>query len=317
MEEVKTTRPHTQIANYILGIAVVALLLAYPVRTLFWGGMITHVAGAALIGGLADWYAVTALFRKPLGISFKTALIPNSKERIAEMARHMVEKEILTVPNMYNVLKHHPILATTLNYLHTENGFRAAERISGQVLNTFLYTVDMRTIVRIFADVGGKAVENIDLAPIMSKAIRIGLRGESGKDFLDFMILHLMTLVQSDTMKKYMGEIYEASIHQYANRHPFVKLFIKPLLKSEIFSPRTVSEKISQKVLDVLREAQKPESTKRDAALRYLWKQVDRFEFNEDWKNSLDEYKNRMYKNVVIRPDPECIAAKPLSYPDV
>ncbi|PNH21983.1 DUF445 domain-containing protein [Megasphaera hutchinsoni] len=303
MEEVKTTRPHTQIANYILGIAVVALLLAYPVRTLFWGGMITHVAGAALIGGLADWYAVTALFRKPLGISFKTALIPNSKERIAEMARHMVEKEILTVPNMYNVLKHHPILATTLNYLHTENGFRAAERISGQVLNTFLYTVDMRTIVRIFADVGGKAVENIDLAPIMSKAIRIGLRGESGKDFLDFMILHLMTLVQSDTMKKYMGEIYEASIHQYANRHPFVKLFIKPLLKSEIFSPRTVSEKISQKVLEVLREAQKPESIKRDAALRYLWKQVDRFEFNEDWKNSLDEYKNRMYKNVVIRPD--------------
>lgn len=177
------------------------------------------------------------------------------------------------------------------------------ERISGQVLNTFLYTVDMRTIVRIFADVGGKAVENIDLAPIMSKAIRIGLRGESGKDFLDFMILHLMTLVQSDTMKKYMGEIYEASIHQYANRHPFVKLFIKPLLKSEIFSPRTVSEKISQKVLEVLREAQKPESIKRDVALRYLWKQVDRFEFNEDWKNSLDEYKNRMYKNVVIRPD--------------
>ena len=106
MEEVKTTRPHTQIANYILGIAVVALLLAYPVRTLFWGGMITHVAGAALIGGLADWYAVTALFRKPLGISFKTALIPNSKERIAEMARHMVEKEILTVPNMYLSLIH-------------------------------------------------------------------------------------------------------------------------------------------------------------------------------------------------------------------
>ena len=101
----------SQIANYILAAAAIILLLAYPFQDFFWGGLLTHLAGAALIGGLADWYAVTALFRRPLGISFKTALIPNSKERIAEMARHMIESEILTVPNMYNVLKHHPILS--------------------------------------------------------------------------------------------------------------------------------------------------------------------------------------------------------------
>ena len=79
MAETKTiVQKRTHIANYILVIAAIVLLLAYPVRDLFWGGLLTHVAGAALIGGLADWYAVTALFRKPLGISFKTALIPNS-----------------------------------------------------------------------------------------------------------------------------------------------------------------------------------------------------------------------------------------------
>ena len=304
MAETKTiVQKRTHIANYILVIAAIVLLLAYPVRDLFWGGLLTHVAGAALIGGLADWYAVTALFRKPLGISFKTALIPNSKERIAEMARQMVEHEILTVPNMYNVLKHHPVLGTTLDYLRTEKGFQSAERIAGQILNTFLYTVDMKTIVRIFANVGGQAIERIELAPIMSKAIRIGLRGESGKDFLDFMILHLEILIQSDTMKKYMGEIYEASIQQYANRHPFMKLFIKPLLKSEIFSSRTVAEKLSQKFLTVLAEAKQPNSLKREQALRYLWAQTDKIEFNAAWKEGMEGYKNRMYKNLVTRPD--------------
>ena len=304
MAETKTiVQKRTHIANYILVIAAIVLLLAYPVRDLFWGGLLTHVAGAALIGGLADWYAVTALFRKPLGISFKTALLPNSKERIAEMARQMVEHEILTVPNMYNVLKHHPVLGTTLDYLRTEKGFQSAERIAGQILNTFLYTVDMKTIVRIFADVGGQAIERIELAPIMSKAIRIGLRGESGKDFLDFMILHLEILIQSDTMKKYMGEIYEASIQQYANRHPFMKLFIKPLLKSELFSSRTVAEKLSQKFLTVLAEAKQPNSLKREQALRYLWAQTDKIEFNAAWKEGMEGYKNRMYKNLVTRPD--------------
>lgn len=149
----------SQIANYILAAAAIILLLAYPFQDFFWGGLLTHLAGAALIGGLADWYAVTALFRRPLGISFKTALIPNSKERIAEMARHMIESEILTVPNMYNVLKHHPILGATLEYLHTEKGFQSAERVFGQILNTFLYTVDMKIVVKAFSGIGGQAIE--------------------------------------------------------------------------------------------------------------------------------------------------------------
>ena len=106
--ETTTGQARSHIANYILIIAALLLLFSYPFRDLFWGGLIMHLSGAALIGGLADWYAVTALFRRPLGISFKTALIPSSKERIAETARHMIESEILTVPNMYQVLKHHP-----------------------------------------------------------------------------------------------------------------------------------------------------------------------------------------------------------------
>ena len=108
----------SQIANYILIIAAIILLLAYPFQDFFAGGLLTHLAGAALIGGLADWYAVTALFRRPLGISFKTALLPNSKERTAEMARHMIESEILTVSNMYNVLKRHPICHHVYSWWH-------------------------------------------------------------------------------------------------------------------------------------------------------------------------------------------------------
>ena len=88
--ETTTGQARSHIANYILIIAALLLLFSYPFRDLFWGGLIMHLSGAALIGGLADWYAVTALFRRPLGISFKTALIPSSKERIAETDRHMI-----------------------------------------------------------------------------------------------------------------------------------------------------------------------------------------------------------------------------------
>lgn len=227
----------THAATYILIAAAIMLLAAFPFRDTFCGGFFTHVSSAALIGGLADWYAVTALFRRPLGIAFKTAIIPNSKVRIAEMARHMVEHEILTVPNMYAVLKHHPILGSTLDYLHTGKGFQAAERVFGQMLTIFLYTVDIQTLVNAFSSKGGQAVEKIDLAPIMSKAIKIGLRGESGKDFLDFMILYLEKIIRSDMMGQAIGEIYEASLLQYAKRNIFLGWAIKTALKVEVLRP--------------------------------------------------------------------------------
>lgn len=204
---------------------------------------------------------------------------------------------------MYNVLKHHPILGSTLDYLHTEKGFQSAERVFGQILNTFLYTVDMKLVVKAFSGIGGQAIEKIDLAPIMSRAIKIGLRGESGKDFLDFMILNLEILVKSDTMKKYIGEIYEASLHQYAERNIFFEWAIKAALKMDMFRPDHVAGKLQEKCLSLLAEAKQENSPQRKQALNYLWKQTEQIEFNGEWHERIDAYKNRMYQSLVTRPD--------------
>src|SRR3954447_16442558 len=50
-----------------------------------WLGYIKAFAEAAMVGGLADWFAVTALFRHPLGLPIPhTAIIPRNKDRIGE-----------------------------------------------------------------------------------------------------------------------------------------------------------------------------------------------------------------------------------------
>ena len=54
-------------------------------------------AEAAIVGGLADWFAVSALFRKPLGLPIPhTAIIPRSKDRIADGLANFVEEHFLT-----------------------------------------------------------------------------------------------------------------------------------------------------------------------------------------------------------------------------
>ena len=51
---------------------------------------------AAMIGGLADWYAVVALFRRPLGLPIPhTAIIPENQERIADSLAKFIEVNFL------------------------------------------------------------------------------------------------------------------------------------------------------------------------------------------------------------------------------
>lgn len=69
---------------------LVALVLVYlasfvPADTPMWLRLVRHMAEAGMIGGLADWFAVSALFRHPLGIPIPhTALLPRNKTRAAQ-----------------------------------------------------------------------------------------------------------------------------------------------------------------------------------------------------------------------------------------
>ena len=94
-----TRRPPRQrrLASLVLLTAVALAAAAIPFRTTWWGGWILAVAEAGIVGGLADWFAVTALFRHPLGLPIPhTAIIPANWELMAARVGTMVGDRVLT-----------------------------------------------------------------------------------------------------------------------------------------------------------------------------------------------------------------------------
>src|SRR6266849_6160985 len=83
-----------------LGVLLAAAALAvavFPIRGTWWGGWILAIAEAGIVGGLADWFAVTAIFRRPLGLPIPhTALIPANWELMAARVGTMVGSRVLT-----------------------------------------------------------------------------------------------------------------------------------------------------------------------------------------------------------------------------
>jgi len=95
----ESRRPPRQrrLALLVLLAAVALAVAAYPLRTRWWGGFILAIAEAGIVGGLADWFAVTALFRHPLGLPIPhTAIIPANWELMAQRVGTMVGDRVLT-----------------------------------------------------------------------------------------------------------------------------------------------------------------------------------------------------------------------------
>jgi uncharacterized membrane-anchored protein YjiN (DUF445 family) len=97
-QPVNTLRGMRAVALGLLAGASVLVVLAHILETYHpaWG-YVRAFAEAAVIGGLADWFAVTALFRRPLGLPIPhTAIIPANKDRIGEALGRFVERNFLS-----------------------------------------------------------------------------------------------------------------------------------------------------------------------------------------------------------------------------
>ncbi|WP_128890576.1 DUF445 domain-containing protein [Corynebacterium pelargi] len=97
----KTLRNHKLFATSLLGVAAVIFLscqwyTAATDPTPVWVGFLRAAAEAGMVGGLADWFAVTALFRYPLGLKIPhTAIVKRKKDQVGEALSDFVAENFL------------------------------------------------------------------------------------------------------------------------------------------------------------------------------------------------------------------------------
>ena len=84
--------------------------------------LIYFVLEASLVGGIADWFAVTAIFKKPLGWGFHTALIPRNREKVVEAVASMVQSELLSMDIIRKKIERIPFIESFLKYVEKEGG---------------------------------------------------------------------------------------------------------------------------------------------------------------------------------------------------
>ena len=156
------------VAMATLFVSTLALDGAHP--ALPW---LQAFAEAALVGGLADWFAVTALFRHPLGLPIPhTAIIPANKDRIGDSLASFLKENFLTPGVVARRLDALDIAHAIARWLIAEPGpVTGKRRGMGPLMARVVEALDQKAIGDLVRDLASNRLHALALSPIVADAV--------------------------------------------------------------------------------------------------------------------------------------------------
>ncbi len=153
-------------------------------------GFIRAFAEAAMVGGLADWFAVTALFRHPLGIPIPhTAIIPRNKDRIGDTLALFLRDNFLTPAVVARRMRRVDVASAAGRFLTKapdEGGrFKAgASRLIANLLESF----DQERLGGMVKSALATRIRDLNLAPLLGQALSAAMANQRHLPLLDGII---------------------------------------------------------------------------------------------------------------------------------
>ncbi len=157
-----------------------------------WVGYVRAFSEAAMVGALADWFAVTALFRHPIGLPIPhTAIIPKRKDQIGRSLGEFVESNFLTHEVLSERLTHANVGARLGTWLsEPANAARASEAL-GDALRGSLEVLDDREVQHGLERVVRHRIRATPASPLVGKVIDLSVDGGHHQRLLDAVLIGL------------------------------------------------------------------------------------------------------------------------------
>lgn len=144
-----------------------------------WLGFVRAFSEAAMIGALADWFAVTALFRHPLGIPIPhTAIIPRRKDTLGESVGRFVQENFLSPEVLVGRLRTMQVVDRVAQLATRDDVSQAAARQVTALISGALDVVNDDEIQQIVERSVSIQIRKLQPAPLLGRALGAVLRGE-------------------------------------------------------------------------------------------------------------------------------------------
>lgn len=233
---------------------------------------------------------MTALFKKPLGISYKTALIPRSKARLVETARYMMVEELLRVQPVYTIIKKEQLPKRILMYFLSDDGRKQLnqfiEEVGSQLGNRF----DGAPLRKEVTGAIKQGVEHWEVAPLLIRFGHLLMKYETAETLWLYLNRMAQRLIGSEGIQPYITGIVAAMMSRYAENSFWRELALA--LGSDSFSPERVAELIQRKATEFLRSQESIYSPMGQYVYNKVLWLLSELERNKEWRAYIETKKN-------------------------
>ena len=231
----------------------------------FWAPYLSAFAEAGMVGACADWFAVVALFRRPLGLPIPhTAVIPENKRRIGAAMGRFITNHFLSPRVAVARLASVDFASLAARWLEDE---RHARAVASAVTRAIPYALDLAPKAAIddwVAFAARRGIEAIPFAPLASRGLSILWAEGAGQMLLDQGL-----------------DLVEAALDR--NKAAIARAVSQ---KSSRFIPKWVDDMIAAKVINglgqTLKEARDLDHPWRDEANALIQKWIDALAHDPD-----------------------------------
>ena len=190
----RTLRLHRMFASGLLVLMALLTIATYYLPATWWNGLLQASAKAGFVGGIADWFAVTALFRHPLGIPIPhTAIIPNQRARLGQALGRFVANHVFTGQEVANVLRRLDLPGILHRFLADPAAAHPAAVALSGMLPKLLASVEDGRARRVLGRVVPRIMGGPAAGQIVARALHNLVEGGRHQEVFGFILAQLRT----------------------------------------------------------------------------------------------------------------------------
>lgn len=255
----------------LLTLFIINILIRIYIYNSYYMKLISFVLEAALVGGIADWFAITALFKKPLGFPWHTAIIPRNRDKVIAAVAGMVENELLSPKTLKSKISEINIINGLIHYIENnkklENIFLGIIEKNG---TRFIDNLDTEEISAFVEKVLKDKLIQLDLSLYLSRLLKFAVKSNECEKLLAIILGEIINKVQQETTRDGINKIINEAIEDNLGKTSgFKKVMLELALgiakDTNSINTAEVSEAIQEQVLlllDGLKDETNPEHIK-------------------------------------------------------
>lgn len=291
-------------ADRLLCILFLLFIVALFLKITYRGNIFTEglffCTEAALVGGIADWFAVTALFKKPLGFSYHTELIPRKREMLIQGCVQMVQNEFFSKKKLILKLKKVSLIDTLFIWIEENQGKEVFLGLLIEFIERSLMKIDSEKVA---VKLEQEVKVNLKKIPLELLSRQVGhwvIQQHKEEEFFKYLLEELKKLLEGQAAQQKIIDYIEDYVEEQKKNILFA-LFAFAAQKTDIINYEEAAEVVREQLLNFVEELSEKDNPMRQWFLVKMQESIEELLKDETWQSMIKNWQDGIVENLSLQ----------------